>query len=130
MASGDLSYAGFEPITVLASGDINRGFALELSSIANDGITVKAATLDTTFAIGIALTDAASGEAFRMAPIGPVVTMYGTATAGAQVTVDGDGTDGQVKDAESGDEICGVALEAATASEFRAMLGAGGRLKA
>jgi hypothetical protein len=129
MASGDLSYMGWGPINVVAGEAITRGYVLELSSIANDGITVIAAESDTSFVLGVALRDAASGESFPMLPIGPVVTMYGTATAGAQVVPNG-ASDGAVKVAASGDEVCGVALEAASSAEFRAMLGAGGRLKA
>lgn len=130
MASGDLGYMGYEPISVVAGEAITRGYCLELSSITGGGITVIAAEADTSFVLGVALQDAASGEVFQAMPAGPVVTLYGTATAGVQVTVDGSGTDGQVKDAASGDEVLGVALEAATASEFRAMLNVGGRLKA
>jgi len=109
----------------IAGAAISRGWLIMLDATNNYPYVVKTAA-DTDFAIGVATADAASGEAVQCEMLdGNVHTVYGTATEGAEICPDG-GNDGYVKDAASGDQICGIAMEAATATHFRALLRNGG----
>jgi hypothetical protein len=66
--------------------------------------------------LGVFLEDGVSGDKVEAYLFGPVLTGYGTVTAGEHISP---GASGAFEDASASGYPCGVALEAATASTFR-----------
>ena len=100
----------------IASATVTKNHLVMLDT-SNNFPYVLRTTNDTDSPIGIALADAVSGEVIPLAPLdGKVHSLVasGAISEGAYVCPDG-GSDGKIKTAASGDQICGTAQMASLA---------------
>jgi len=102
-------------ISFVAGAAVERGDVLQLDATGNYPKAIKTAA-DTDVVLGVALSDAASGQNVPVSVARGIYTLRAGAAIAEEAKV-APTTDGEIKTAASADEAFGVALEAASAAD-------------
>ena len=102
------------PFSVTLTETVTKGMCMILGTYP----AAVVSTGDTVYPLGTALSDGVSGETILVEPMGngKIVIGLGTATAGSPIAPS---SSGSYQVCASGDRMCGLAIDSATAAEFR-----------